>query len=69
MLAQPTLSQPYLDDVNLDKNNDSVSFIILDQFFPPSVHFCEAAGIKYERCYKQQHTNPCLLKRSNQCTS
>lgn len=43
VLAQPTLSQPDLDDVNLDKNNDSASFVTLDQFFSPSVNFLRSS--------------------------
>lgn len=66
--AQPTLSQPDLDDVNLDKNNDSVSFIMLDQFFSPSVHFLRSSWYKVLLQATTTKPMPAYQKRFNQHT-
>lgn len=66
--AQPTLSQPDLDDVNLDKNNDSVSFIMLDQFFSPSVHFLQSSWYKVLLQATTTKPMPAYQKRFNQHT-
>jgi len=70
VLAQSTLSQPDLDDVHLDKNNDSVPFLTLDQFFSPSVHFLQSRWYRVWVLLQATTTKPMLAhwKRFNQRT-